>query len=231
MNTNKILKGMLSFAIAALMVIPLHAQTEKTYNEIEETQDEIETMYMQIYNLMEDYPEATYTYEYDDGEVTGVVVENITNANDKSQLELYLMDLEDMKRDIFNMTNRVGVYYVAETEASPKQGYENFYQGLRARVEYPAAAEELGVEGTIFVKFIVNNEGEISALVASEDMDTDSDWVVESMEKEAKNAVKATSGNWNPATVAGIPVSQWVVVPVQFKLDSPYYRPLFGSIE
>ena len=233
MNTNKLIKGMLSAVFVALITIPLHAQKEdtKTYDEIEKTQDDIENMYMQIYGIMEDYPEATFNYEYNDGDVAGVVVENISDANDQEQLELYLMNLEEMKQDIFNMTNRVGIYYVAETEATPKDGYKEFYNSLRARLIYPEAAKELGVEGTVFVKFVVDDKGDISAIVASENMKTDSDWVVESMIKEAESAVKATSGKWNPATVAGIPVSQWVVVPVQFKLESPYYRPLFGVVE
>jgi len=232
MNTRKLITGLLSFLFVGLMVMPLQAQKDqkKSYEEIEKRQDDIEQMYMQIYGIIEEYPEATYDYMYDDGEVTAVVVENVPNANDKRQLELYLMDLEDMKKDIFNMTNRVGVYYVAETEPVPKDGYKSFYENLRGLVTYPEQAEDLGVEGTVYVKFVVNDKGDIANVIAAEDIKTDTEWVVESMVAEAKRAVEATSGDWIPAKIAGIPVSHWVVIPVQFKVDSPYYRPLFGAV-
>ncbi|MEJ2006487.1 MAG: hypothetical protein P8X57_16355 [Cyclobacteriaceae bacterium] len=82
MNTRKIFTAILAFVFMGLMVVPAQAQKDqmKSYDEIEKTQDEIESMYMQIYGIIEDYPEATYEYVYDDGEVTGVVVENIANA-------------------------------------------------------------------------------------------------------------------------------------------------------
>ncbi|MEJ2006488.1 MAG: TonB family protein [Cyclobacteriaceae bacterium] len=100
------------------------------------------------------------------------------------------MDLDKLKKDIFNMTNRVGVYYVAETEPVPADGYKDFYENLRAYVNYPESAKDQGIEGTVYVKFVVNDEGKVSDVIASEAIESDSDWIVESMVKEAKNAVK-----------------------------------------
>jgi len=125
------------------------------------------------------------------------------------------------------MSNRMGIYYVAETEAKPSAGFDEFYEQLVSSVNYPSAAEDRSVEGIIFVKFLVDQDGNINHVVASEDLETSANWVVDEMKDEAKEAVKATSGKWEPAKVAGYPVAQWVVLPVQFKLDRVYFEPIF----
>ena len=232
MKTKKTYRTLLALFMSFLIAMPLYAQKDKkdkSYEQIEKTQDQIEDAYIQIYGIMENYPDALYEYDYENGELAGVTIHNIPDLNDRQALEMYLLDLRKMKEDIYNLSNRMGIYYAAEKEPAPKNGYQDFYENLRGLLDYPETAEDLGVEGTVYVKFIVNPDGEINNIFASENIETDSEWAVGSMKKEAMRAVQATSGNWVPGSIAGVPVSHWVVIPVQFKLDDLYYRPLFGA--
>jgi TonB family protein len=224
-NKSKILYIALIAACTAFFAAGAYAQDQqKNFDEIEKTQDQIEHMYAQVYAIIDAYPDVEYRYVFDDGKVTDVIVENVPDNRDKKLLEVYLIDLEDLKSDIENLSNRTGVYYVAEQEPRPEDGKEEFFRNLQGMIQYPESAESNGVEGTIFVKFVVNSVGNIDHIYATEDVESPGEWIVQDMKQEAIRAVKATSGDWKPTTVAGVPVSDWVVVPVQFKLESPMFR-------
>jgi TonB family protein len=225
MKPNKILSNLLAILLLGTFSISTFAQVESdNYQEIEKKMDRIENLYAEIYEILEEYPESNYTYVREDGKVSEVKVDGIPNERDKKKLELYLIDMEDLKSGISNLTNRVGIYYVTETEPKPEMGYTDFYSELHSNLSYPSEAEDNGVEGTVFVKFIVDPEGNVENVFAVEDIETSFDWVINDLKKEAKMAVKATSGKWEPAKIGGVPVSQWVMIPVQFKLESPYTR-------
>ena len=200
---------------------------ENNYLEIEKKQDQIEHLYVQAHRIIENYPEITYSYVYQDGDVSAVLIEGISDNHDKKQLEVFLIDMERLKKEIFNKSNRVGVYYVTETQVEPKEGYRDFYANLQNSLTYPESAEEKGVEGTVYVKFVVDPQGNVHSVRTSEDIEAPGDWIVQELKQEAKNAIKSTSGEWTPATVGGVAISQWVMVPVQFKLESPLFLPVF----
>ncbi len=230
---RKLIKGIIPIFCLALLTGPLPAQDQsmkdKSYDEIEKTQDKIEKTYVDIYKIVDQYPAVRYDYTFENGELEAVTIDGMPANDDRDALEVYLMDLERMKKSIFNLSNRMGVYYAAETEPKPAQGYDKFYETLQGLIQYPDNARDLGIEGTIYLKFVVDRNGNVENIVASEKLGTESDWVVENMEKEAIRALKASAEKWIPASVAGVPVAHYVVIPVQFKLDDSYYRPIFGA--
>lgn len=229
-KTSAALSGVLAIAALLMFIAPKQAvaqEAKKSYSDIEKTQDKIEALYIDVYNVIDRYPQATYRYVHENGDVTKVIIEGIPENKDKKMLEVSLIDLENLKKEIFNMSNRMGVYYAAETEPEPKMGYKDFYASLRNNMSYPEQAKENSVEGFVFVKFIVDANGNIGNVYASENIDTSFSSAKDAMKKEAKAAVKATSGQWTPAKIGGIAVPQWVVLPVQFKLESPFFVPLY----
>ncbi|MCV9386524.1 energy transducer TonB [Reichenbachiella ulvae] len=212
------------FITCLCLVAPLwvHAQ-DASYDDIEKTQDEIESIYVNIYRIMDEYPEATFNLDYPNK----VQIYGVTDMTDKKQLKTYLLNLETLKSDILNLSNRTGVYYVSETDPKPEMGYKDFYSQLYSELGYPEKAKDRGVEGTIFVKFVVDSDGEISNAIVAEDIEDADEYVINALSKEAKDAILSTSGDWKPATVGGLSVASWVVVPVQFKLKSPYFQPIY----
>ncbi len=228
MNIKKLLTVLTINFMVCLLAFPVMAQnTYKNYDEIEQTQDLIEDLYVDIYDIIDEYPDVTYNYVYEDGVVTGVMIEGIPDNRLAKQLELYLIDMDELKRSIYNMSNRTGIYYVTETEPKPSNGYNDFYNQLYNNIAYPEAATDNSVEGTVYVKFVVDHEGRINNILTAEDIEAPGDWIVKEMKKEAREAVKSTSGQWTPARVGEVPVAHWVVLPVQFKLEErPFSRAL-----
>lgn len=226
-------KNIFILCLFLLSITVAHAQLrdttieEKSYDEIDAIQDQIELLYVKIYSLMDKYPTASYTLNYEDNSINNIEISGIPIMSDRQQLELYLLSLENRKRDIFNMRNRTGIYYVSETVAKPVSGYRDFYDKLHTELTYPEKAKDKGVEGTVYVKFVVNTDGTISNALAIDNIDQSDEYLTKTLRKEAKAAVMATSGDWQPAEVGGVEVASWAMVPVQFKAESLFFRPLY----
>ncbi len=78
-------------------------------------------------------------------------------------------------------------------------------------INYPATAQENGVQGRVVVQFVVKKDGSIGdvKVVRSKDPDLD---------KEAVRVVK-TFPNFIPGKMNGQPVNVWYTLPVSFKLQ------------
>jgi len=199
------------------------------YAQLEEKQDEIEKLSVKIFDFYNNYPEFAYTYVYDDeGNLESVDITGINDTDDRKNAELYLMDLAELRADIENQANRVNVYYVTETMPKPRDGYEELYDNLYAEVDYPERAIDNNIEGTVFVRFIIDDEGEILHTNATHNIDSNNKYLVNEMVEEAKEAVKSTSGNWIPGKVGNIPVTNWRMLPIEYSAEQdPATRPIF----
>jgi hypothetical protein len=77
-----------------------------------------------------------------------------------------------------------------------------------------------GVEGTIFVKFVVDENGENPFATTASNIETSMDRYLEDLERQAVEAVKATSGDWEPGKVNGVEVASMAVVPITFEFET-----------
>ena len=195
------------------------------YPDLEDLQDQNARYYTQIYRIVDEYPDFQYRYVYADGEVVDVIVENVDEEMDKKRLEVLLYNLKKNKEKMKDIPTRTGVYYSVDDEAEPEEGYRTFYNNLYEHLEYPEEAKEWGAEGNVFVKFIVDSNGEIAYITATEDIEASMDKHVDALKEAAKEAVMATSGNWQPARVDDVPVASWAVVPVIFKVEAYPHMP------
>jgi len=173
--------------------------------------------YIKVYEVIENYPDFSYTYHYENDDLTDVIVKGIPDEQDKKSVETLLIDLKEQQIAMTDKTDDQGIYLYTQEEAEPEEGYEAFYDNLYANLTYPEDAESKGVEGNVYVKFVVNQNGEIKQAKAVENIETPYGVAVTKMKQEAVNAVESTSGKWEPATVNGVPVSEWVVLPVEFE--------------
>jgi len=218
----KNLKKFVLILVASLFVFMVNSaqsQDKNAMNDLDKKQNDIQSLYISAYEIIDHYPNVHYTYSYNDGKVTEVKIEGIPDLKEKQKLASYLIQLEGIKSDLINLKDHDGIYYVTETEPEPKNGYRDLYRELQDNLEYPETAEEFGVEGTVFVKFIVESNGEIKHVKATNNIETTIEQAEEELVEEAKRAVLATAGQWEPAEVGNIPVDQWVILPVQFDLE------------
>jgi len=77
-------------------------------------------------------------------------------------------------------------------------------------MKYPASAKRRGIEGTVFVSFVVTATGKITDVSVVRGVDADCD-------KEAIRLV-ASMPDWDAAIQSNVPVPTRMVLPVKFKL-------------
>lgn len=104
------------------------------------------------------------------------------------------------------------VFTIVEESAEPKGGMEEFYRHLATVITYPTEARQKGIEGRVFVEFIVNTDGSISDIVVLKGIGSGCD-------EEAARVV-ALANPWNPGKQKGQVVRQRMVVPIIFKLSN-----------
>ncbi|MBL7859547.1 MAG: TonB family protein [Cyclobacteriaceae bacterium] len=104
------------------------------------------------------------------------------------------------------------IFIIVEESAHPKGGMEEFYRHLATVINYPAEARQKGIEGRVFVEFVVNTNGSISDVVVIKGIGSGCD-------EEAARVV-ALANPWNPGMVKGQVVRQRMVVPIIFKLSN-----------
>lgn len=215
---NTLLSG-LCFTGILLMIATVNVlaqEKDQMFGDLEELQDESEELYRKIHRIIKDHPEFSYKYVVEDGKVEEVVVEGVDDKMDAKRLATLIYDLKKTREEMLNMPTRAGVFYSVEEEAEPANGYEGLREDIQRNVSYPDQANEMGVEGTIYLKFVVNSDGTISNLKASEDIETPYQGAAEELKKEAIRAFKQTEVDWEPATVASVPVDSYVVIPIEF---------------
>ncbi|WP_185816997.1 TonB family protein [Hymenobacter metallilatus] len=108
--------------------------------------------------------------------------------------------------------------YTAD-EQSP--GYPGGQAQLMADVlkqlKYPLAAKKAKLSGTVFVRFVVNEQGRIQDAEVLK-APSGSNGAVEALKSEALTAVKTLPGRWTPCQRNGQAVATRYTIPVQFAL-------------
>ncbi len=143
-----------------LLIGTAEAQDRQDYSSLEEKQNQIENLTVKVFKVYEKYPEFTYTYSYDsEGNVKDVAVNGIGETNALEEINGYLMTLIHLTKDIRNKSTRTNIYYATETLPKPKAGYRDLYDELYADITYPERVKESNLEGTVFVRFVVDEAG------------------------------------------------------------------------
>ena len=86
---------------------------------------------------------------------------------------------------------------------------------IYSNIKYPAVARENGIEGRAILKFMVDQQGNVSKVQVLRDPGGGTG-------KEAERVVKMMNGmgqKWVPGKQRGKPVKVWFTLPVSFKLQ------------
>jgi protein TonB len=95
--------------------------------------------------------------------------------------------------------------------AQPEGGLHAFYEFVSKKIKYPAQARRLGIEGKVFVEFIVERDGTLSNVRTI-------DGIGAGCDEEAARVV-TMSPKWKPGKQRGKPVRQKMVIPINFKMQ------------
>jgi len=102
------------------------------------------------------------------------------------------------------------IFTIVEEGAEPIGGMESFLKYVSKNLKYPAQARRMGVEGKVFVQFVVEKDGSITDIKVVKGIGAGCD---EEAIRVLENAPK-----WKPGKQRGRPVKQRIVLPIVFKL-------------
>ncbi|MGD9327781.1 MAG: TonB family protein [Cyclobacteriaceae bacterium] len=102
------------------------------------------------------------------------------------------------------------IFTIVEDQPTPKGGMAAFYEYVGKKLKYPAQARRMGIEGKVFVEFVVDKDGTITNVQTIKGIGAGCD-------EEAKRVIEA-SPKWNPGKQRGRPVKVRMILPITFKL-------------
>lgn len=100
--------------------------------------------------------------------------------------------------------------FIADNSATFPGGIMEFYNHLKKSLNYPKPAKRMGIEGRVFVQFIVEKDGSLTDVRVVKGIGGGCD-------EEAVRVLK-NSPKWNPAKQRGKKVRQKMIQAIQFKL-------------
>ncbi|UXX77683.1 M56 family metallopeptidase [Reichenbachiella carrageenanivorans] len=93
----------------------------------------------------------------------------------------------------------------------PRGGMPSFYEWVGQNMKYPVQAKEAGVEGRVFVQFVVDESGKLTDPTVLKGIGAGCDEEVIRIIKEATN--------WAPGKIEGNSVKVKMILPITFKLS------------
>ena len=102
------------------------------------------------------------------------------------------------------------IFTIVEEPAAPVGGMEAFYKFVRKNLKYPSQARRMGIEGKVYVQFVVDKDGTITDVKAVKGIGAGCD-------EEAVRVINK-SPRWNPPKQRGKPVKQRIILPITFQL-------------
>lgn len=101
-------------------------------------------------------------------------------------------------------------FIIIDSQPSPKTGMKEFYTYVADNLKYPEQARKMGIEGKVFVEFIVDNDGKLINVKAIKGIGAGCD-------EEAVRVLKEAP-KWIPGKVVNMPVKVKMILPVTYRL-------------
>ena len=130
-------------------------------------------------------------------------------------LDVEMTDETDIEEIIFDEPEEEEdtdqIFQIVENPATFKGGIGAFYKYVQKNMKYPSQAQRMGLEGKVFVQFVVGKDGKITDVTVLRGIGAGCD-------EEAIKVLK-NSPAWSAGKQRGRPVRQRMVLPITFKLQ------------
>ncbi len=144
------------------------------------------------------------------------IVENDVELDEELIIEDTEMD-QDTEIDFSDInveeesSDDAPVFFIVEDMPEFPGGEAALHKYLGTEVKYPVIAQENGIQGRVYVKFVVNVDGQVANVEIARGVDP-------SLDKEALRVVKAMP-KWKPGKQRGKAVRVSYTVPINFVLQ------------
>jgi len=102
------------------------------------------------------------------------------------------------------------IFTIVEDQPTPIGGMSEFYQFVQKKLKYPAQARRMGIEGKVFVQFVVDKDGSLTEVKAVKGIGAGCD-------EEAERVIQSAP-KWKPGKQRGRSVKVRMILPITFKL-------------
>lgn len=140
-----------------------------------------------------------------DGELT-----SFFNNGQIRRIENYLKG-EFVSGKCYSTTGKDTTYYKRRIDAEFVGGFNNFAKYLSNNIVYPKKAKELGIEGKVYIGFVINEEGNVENVKVIKGIGAGCD-------EEAFRIIKKMPA-WNPGKFEGQTIKMSFTIPIEFKLN------------
>lgn len=114
------------------------------------------------------------------------------------------------REDKFNGDIYAEIFDIVEDQPIPPGGMGAFYKYVGMNIKYPNDARRMGVQGKVFVQFVVDKDGSLINVKSIKGIGAGCD-------EEAVRIIEAAP-NWKPGKQRGKPVKVRMILPITFKL-------------
>jgi TonB family protein len=152
-------------------------------------------------------------------------VQVLTNEQKREKLEKEIAAWEEKRRNALTELYKLNptyvdpsgkvIYIMTEVEPSFDGGKEAMMNYLKDNLSYPQEAQEKEQEGTVFVDFIVEQNGTVREAIVTDDTHVD---VAQSFRDEAIRVVNAMP-KWVPGRQNGKAVDVKFSLPITFRIQ------------
>jgi len=125
-------------------------------------------------------------------------------VTEETKVQQIVIQAEEPKEEVEE------IFTIVEDPASPVGGMTAFYKYVGDKIKYPPQARRMGVEGRVFVEFIIDKDGSLSEVRAVKGIGAGCD--------EEAVRILQSAPKWKPGKQRGKPVRQRMVLPITFKL-------------
>lgn len=98
-----------------------------------------------------------------------------------------------------------------EVQAEFLGGMDGWYAYLKSNLSYPKQPQRMGIEGTVFLRFVINLDGSIQDVEVVRSVDP-------ALDQAARDVIQS-SPKWKPAKHHGRSVRSRMTIPIKFKLN------------
>lgn len=103
------------------------------------------------------------------------------------------------------------IFLAVEKMAEAPGGNASLQARLKKQIQYPSAAKRLGVEGRVFIKFVIKKDGSLTNFEIVKGINQE-------LDMEALRVIKLEK-NWKPGMQDGKIVNSQFVIPIEFRLN------------
>jgi TonB family protein len=146
---------------------------------------------------------------------------NVSSYDDDSENDIALIVKSDQELEIEPVVaseeiipvegiSSTEIFTIVEDQPAPYSGMGEFYQYVQANLKYPAQARRMGIEGKVFVQFVVAKDGSLTDVKAVKGIGAGCD-------AEAVRVI-SSSPKWKPGIQRNRAVNVRMILPITFKL-------------